>query len=208
MKQLLLCAVIALTACGGAGSEKKNANETEGTGGIKDRIVNGSVSGGGGGVSSDIVGVWDDSYDDPDYGFDEFYIVIDSNGNLSSYDYAGDAYDNWGNCYWINKNASKITSLGGAKYLISDSYDQEDVEEMEIKVSGNIMSWSFRDIDDGDEDGNTTEYLPEPDPFTRSTRTVASFTPECVDSAAAAHALIPTMKQKTSVLSRVPASKP
>lgn len=52
-------------------------------------------------------GVYED-FDAEDGLVDEIYMVIDTLGNISYYDYAGDSYDNYANCYWISKNEIKI----------------------------------------------------------------------------------------------------
>ena len=75
--------MLSLTACGG-GSSNNSPAETKAT------------------VAS-LAGIWDVGGDGGTEGKDESYMVIDSNGSVSIYDYAGDSFDNEGNCYWIEK---------------------------------------------------------------------------------------------------------
>lgn len=190
MKKMLLAGIFTLTACGGSGG-------SDSTGDPK-TITN---------PFSSLVGVWNSSVDEGSDGFDEAYIVISEDGKVSSYDYAGDTFDDWGNCYWIAKNIIQLKSLGGSKYLSTVIYPglPADAEEVEIKISGNTLTLSGKDTDDIDGDGNTTENSSET--MTRSTRTTASFSPECSDTFSVARAQIPA-KQPKSLKLQSPLNQP
>ena len=71
-------------------------------------------------------------------------------------------------------------------------------KEVEIKVSGGGLSITGKDVDDSDDDGNTTESYTTT--MKKSAKAVQSFTPECSDSFATARVLIPAKQQKSSRL--------
>lgn len=133
------------------------------------------------------MGVWDAATDEGVDGVDEYYIAIDSEGFVSTYDYAGDSYDDWGDCYWIGIDVAQLSALGNNRYLSEDSEDEE--EELVITVSGNTMT--IRGVDDDPDDASS---------MVRSSRNLSSFTPDCVDSFENARALIPAKKAKVSVV--------
>jgi hypothetical protein len=181
-----ILSVFVLTACGGGGSSNS------------DRQSNSSQSANG--IPSSFVGVWDASTDEGVDGFDQYYLSIDASGKISTYDFAGDTFDDWGNCYWIEKDVYQLKSLGGSKYRSTAIYagSNGEFEDLEITVSGGELTSSSKDVDDVDDDGNTTESYTET--IKKSSRTVQSFTPECVDSFAAARSLIPAKQAKSSSL--------
>jgi hypothetical protein len=118
---------------------------------------------------------------------------------VSIYDYAGDTYDARGNCYWINTNSAKLTSAGGSKY-ISTLFDPPlppEVTELDMVAAGDTLTVKSIDVDDMDDDGNTSEYYIEY--YKRSNRSVASFTPECAGSLAAARAEIKATPRKANI---------
>ena len=65
---------------------------------------------------SSIVGIydWSDTYEGGIV--DEWYIGIDAEGNVSDYDYLGDAYDDYMNCYSIDKNWDQLTHISGNRF--------------------------------------------------------------------------------------------
>ena len=185
-KLLVIASAFVLTACGGGGgSSKSDSSNSENT------PANG--------IPSSFVGVWDASADEGADGFDTFYVAIDASGNISSYDFAGDTFDDWGNCYWIEKNVFKLTSLGGSKYSSTETFSGAS-KEVEIKVSGGVLSITGKDVDDLDDDGNTTENYTTT--MKKSAKAELSLTPECSDSFAAARALIPAKQQKSLRLAK------
>lgn len=170
MKKLLMMSLLALTACGGGSGDGDTDGEFT-----------------GGGDASKLVGVWDATTDEGVDGVDEYYISIDSEGFVSAFDYAGDSYDDWGDCYWIGIDVAQLSALGNNRYL-STPADLEDEEvEMVITVSGNTLT--MRGVDDDPEDASN---------MVRSSRNVSSFTPRCLDSFEDARALIPAKKIKIS----------
>lgn len=45
---------------------------------------------------------------------DEYYLAFNSSGLMTVYDYAGDSYDDYGNCYWVGN--FQVVSKGNDKY--------------------------------------------------------------------------------------------
>lgn len=178
-----------LTACGGGGGGGGDGSDRGGFGNNSSASVNG--------IPSNFVGVWDATTDEGADGIDQFFVVIDANGKISLYDFAGDSFDDWGNCYWIEKDAFLLTPLGGSKYrsTVTISGSEVELEDIEITVSGNVMTTKSKDVDDIDDDGNTTET--NTDTMKKSSRSVESFTPECTDNFNTARSLIPAKQAKS-----------
>lgn len=173
MKKLLIMSLLAtLTACGGG----------SGDGG-------GDFSSGGG--ASKLVGMWSGAFDKGDNRVDEVYMQIDDSGFVSYYDYAGDTYNNWGNCYWHAKRVIQLKSLGVDRYEATALlFEPPRKEILVVKIIDNTLTMQPEDdIDD-------EELLS----FARSNRGVAGFTPECVDSASEALRLAPPKDVAKSVL--------
>ncbi len=197
-----------LTACGG-GSSKSGSENNAGQSSTSSASTRSSSSSSGlsSSVSSsslatstipaNFVGVWDASTDEGSDGFDQFFIAIDASGKISTYDFAGDTFDDWGNCYWIEKDAFLITPLGGSIYrsTVTLSGSEGEFEDLEITVSGGVMTTKFQDVDDSDDDGNTTEMISET--MAKSTRSLESFTPKCTDNFNLARSLIPAKQAKS-----------
>lgn len=101
-----------------------------------------SACGGGGSSSgnkttlSDVAGIWksETTYEGEE-GVDVVYQVIQSDGTQITYDYAGDSYDNYANCYWIDEKPD-IIELGDGKF--SQTYDEPFVVSM--SVSGDTLT--------------------------------------------------------------------
>lgn len=195
MKKLVMNAsvlsVLALAGCGGGSGKSGSENNTS------QSSMASASSQSANGIPSNFVGVWDASTDEGVDGFDQFFVAIDANGKISSYDFAGDTFDDWGNCYWIEKDAFQLTSLGGSKYRSTAIYSGSngEFEDIEVTVSSGVLTTVAKDVDDLDEDGNTSETYT--DTMTKSARTLQSFTPECADSFAAARSLIPAKQSKS-----------
>ena len=119
-----------------------------------------------------LVGVWDATYDDPDFGEDVGYLVIDSEGLLSFYDYAGDEYDNEGNCYWIDRDYAGIEAKGNNRYETTWFGDNETTIEI-ATVSGNTLR-----VRGEDEDAEDAEV------FTKTNLRESDLVPECADELA------------------------
>jgi len=157
-KTLLSLSIFALTACGGGTAEDK---------------VNLFSSGDGIG---NIAGVWDATENLGNDGIDERYFVIDTSGLVIDYDYAGDSYDQEGNCYWID--SAEVRSLGDNNYEITSLVVDEDDEPEEpdvIKITRNGNKLTIGPSDSKDPDQNSVT-------FTKSTKSVSDLTPECPDS--------------------------
>jgi hypothetical protein len=70
-----------------------------------------------------IAGVYDDSVDHQEEGIDELYLEIDSRGYLSSYDYLGDSFDNYLNCYYIEQNWGQLIHLSENTFRYISYYE-------------------------------------------------------------------------------------
>ena len=104
MKRMYLIAVLALVTagCGGGGSSDTPAPDRGGE-------VNTTPT------LDDLAGVWDVSYTySGSRGRDERYLIIQSNGDLTGYNYVGDSYDNGPNCYEVEN--LKLEDQGGGQY--------------------------------------------------------------------------------------------
>jgi hypothetical protein len=111
-------------------------------------------------------GVYEDFYEE-DGAIDEIYWVIHSTGYISLYDYAGDTYDNFANCYWITHRAMRITNPFG-----SGNYDLEFLD------NGSYQSYGDYDLTVGPSSFNVIAAdgklsLP------RSNLLVSDLTPDC-----------------------------
>ncbi len=60
--------------------------------------------------TDELAGLYDVSIDTEE-GFDEYYLHLDEFGNGTIYDYAGDSYDDYGNCYWIIPDSLQVYHL-------------------------------------------------------------------------------------------------
>lgn len=154
-KTLLSLAMITLVACGGGSG-----------GGDKD---GGSNPFGGG--SGTIIGLWDATENMGQEGIDEVYYEFDKSGLLTVYDYAGDSYDQEGNCYWIF--TSSVKSLGNNKYEITPLLEVDDSFVFIITRAGDKLTIDF----------NNPEEPSDKLTISKSSKSTTSFTPECVDTA-------------------------
>jgi hypothetical protein len=125
---------------------------------------NGETSSSAEGFSS-IAGVW--AWPNDGDG-DEGYLVIRSNGTAADYDYAGDSFDNRGNCYWID-DSDQITHVSGHNYEIAYEYQGKlETDPVTIQVvSGGLM------VQGVDEDGAYSLL------FTSTNLLETDLTPEC-----------------------------
>ncbi|UTW48044.1 hypothetical protein [Bacterioplanoides sp. SCSIO 12839] len=143
MKKLLsLITVMLLTACG-SDSDSDSDKSVENI--------------------SDLEGVYDLTTRHSDNEVDEFYMHIDKSGYISYYDYAGDSYDNEGNCYWIDIKDSQITKTNNG-FRITERDDDY------IDVSISLTSSSI-----------TLKTDRENVSYPRSSRQLNDFSPDCDD---------------------------
>lgn len=159
MNKIILCAVVSLmlAACGSGSSSSSN----EDIGNIESL--------------SELAGLyaWDDSEDG-----DEGYVHIASNGRLINYDYAGDSYDNYANCYWVDDYNEYITHVSGNTFSVTfeDWSEQENdfvtiTEIITITETTNGIRVRGTDID-GDKYNNL---------LGRSNLNISDLTPDCDD---------------------------
>lgn len=153
-KKLLGFVMLTLAACGG-GSGDDNGGSTFGGG---DRSID---------------GLWDATENMGQEGIDEIYYEFDKGGLLTVYDYAGDSYDQEGNCYWIFSSSMK--SLGKNKYEITPLFEEGESFVFTIARSGDNLTIEFNDPEE------PSDKITIP----RSTKSTSSFTPECADTGSA-----------------------
>ena len=125
---------------------------------------------------ADIIGVWDGSVDHGAEGNDEFYVVVKSNGELTSYDYRGDSYNMGDNCY--NLNTIQLTDTGIENtftYIIDgDTTSLAFVAEFsgeDLILTGQLDQYFYPSHDDSAI--TSVQYSP-------SSLFESDFTPECV----------------------------
>ena len=111
---LSMLMILILTACGGSGGG----------------------SGGGGNTLADVAGVWDATTDLGAAGVDEIYTVIRADGTGADFDYAGDSFDNFANCYW--RDDFTIVDLGGGSFEVT--YTGQSPITASVSVSGDRIS--------------------------------------------------------------------
>lgn len=175
MKKAIYSSLFLLVACGGSGGDGNNDDSPTIT-------AQGTTA---------IAGLWDMSEDISTGVRDEVYLSIASDGKGTLYDYAGDTYDEWGNCYWIDSGIDFVH--------VEKNTFKLGQENVEAYVSNNKLTLKMKDTDDSDDDGNTLETITLEIPKATNKK-VADFKPECADSMASARALIPAKGKKTDAV--------
>jgi hypothetical protein len=79
---------------------------------------------------ADLAGTWDISDDYGTEGYDVYYTVLRTNGTYQDYDYAGDTYDNYKNCYWTYSGS--FIDLGNGTF-------SEDGIVGTLRLCGNVL---------------------------------------------------------------------
>ncbi len=118
----------------------------------------GSSSGGGDSSSDSITGLWNVTEVDPDFGEDIGYIRIFTDGRVIYYDYQQDEYDAGDNCYLID-NDQTLTPIGGNQYRSEIAGFPAFTQTMTITRSGNVLTVSYADTFDINDNGDFTEIL-------------------------------------------------
>ncbi len=113
---------ILAVACGGSGSGDLSGGRTNGD--LAQSL-------------SDVVGVWDASYQE-DGLTDELYWEIDEDGNMSLFDYDGDSFDAGENCYFVLNDVIQIEYAGSGRFTVVDS-DDGDTDEVEISIANGSL---------------------------------------------------------------------
>ncbi|WNO08408.1 hypothetical protein [Teredinibacter sp. KSP-S5-2] len=134
-KIILLGAVsVGLAACHGDGEYDSYSYSTTTTT-TTEVIVDAPLS------TTDIAGLYDISVD-TQMGYDEYYLYLDEFGNGTVYDYAGDSYDNYGNCYWITRDVIQVY------HLYDDVFDTGvDTPSFEVELKYNGFNAVFDQAD-------------------------------------------------------------
>lgn len=117
------------------------------------------------GISS-IAGLYAWNFGDDDEG----YHYISESGSLSIYDYAGDSFDNAGNCYWIAENFATFTHVSDYNYL-QETNSTGATSEISIRRTSSGISFSGVD-----EDGPFTAN------FLNSDLSISDFIPTCPEA--------------------------
>lgn len=175
MKKVIYGSLLLLGACGGGGG-------SGGSGGSTTTTQYGTAT---------IAGLWDMSEDVSSGVRDEIYLSIAADGKGTLYDYAGDTYDEWGNCYWIDTGIDFV-HVEQKKFKLGQ-------ENVEASVSNNKLTLKMQDVDDIDDDSNTLETISIELPRL-TTKKLADLKPECSDSMSSARALIPAKGQKSEAV--------
>lgn len=158
-KLMILLSVLVMSACGGSSSDGDDNNVGK------------------------LAGVWDFTTDEGVEGVDEFYMVIDSEGYISYYDYAGDSYDNYANCYWVDEDIAQLKSLGENRYEWVFFGDSDYSFESIMIRSGNKLTLKETDSSD--------EFV-----VYSASQQVSDFTPNCDDvNVMKPHSAKPTPKK-------------
>lgn len=162
---LALVISMAISGCGG-GDDSSGATASESpTNSSSESIssVDNSSTSSGNTTFNSLAGTY--KWPDKDNEGDEGYIVISSSGLIVNYDYAGDSYDNEGNCYWIG-DTSQLSVISGNTMKVT--HEDGTIEHAEYVATGD----GFR-LTGTDEEGpfNVT--------FRKVALTESDFTPEC-----------------------------
>ena len=85
-------------------------------------------------------------------------MYIDADGNVSDFDYQGDAFDGGDNCYFIDENWAKFTAAGNGTYNYRD-----DLENLDVLVSlsledGDIYATALEDVPEHDIAAGETSF--------------------------------------------------
>lgn len=109
--------------------------------------------------TSSIAGLWDLTEVDPEFGEDIFYLRILTDTKTIIYDYQQDEFDAGDNCYIIDSDVWTLTPIGGNQYLSEFVDFPEDTQTVTITRSGDVLTVSYTDDLDENENGNITEVL-------------------------------------------------
>lgn len=137
-----------------------NTDTTDNTGATDntDGSDNTGTTSGEPGSTSQIAGLWDITDFDTEFGEDIFYIEIFDDGSTISYDYQQDEFDDGDNCYIIERDLT-LTPIGGDQYRSDTTGFPEDTEILTITRNNNVLTVSYIDVEDENNNGNTTETL-------------------------------------------------
>lgn len=100
-------------------------------------------------------------------GDDVVYLEIADDGTLIYYDYQQDAFDEADNCYFIDRGLTAYSSIGGDEYIATSYSNYADVncdttvQTITVVRSDTQLSTTSVDIDDEDQDGDTTDLVTE-----------------------------------------------
>lgn len=124
MKKILALTIssLFLVACGGGGSSDNGSNNDQPS-------------------LSDISGIWDARETDGDE-VDELYLVIKDYGEIITYDYDGDSYDQGSDCYYKYTDET-ITDLGNGNFEIYEDYWGS--YNVKLHISDNQLIGDFSD---------------------------------------------------------------
>ena len=126
---------------------------------ISTALLLGACGGSSGDSSSDsIAGLWNVTDVDPDFGEDIAYVRIFSDGKVIFYDYQQDEFDAGDNCYLID-NDQTLTPIGGNQYRSEIAGFPAFTQTWTITRSGDVLTVSYVDIFDENDNGNLTEIL-------------------------------------------------
>ncbi len=102
---------------------------------------------------TELAGTWDLSTDYGQAGYDQLYLVLNANGSYTVYDYAGDSFDENGDCYW--QESSSLNSLGNGLFR-----DNEDGSTATIQLCGDYMTISSDGLSETFPRSNFSSFSP------------------------------------------------
>jgi hypothetical protein len=105
-----------------------------------------------------IAGFWDNSTLDSAGQEDIIYVEISPDGQVTEYDYDQDAFGAGQNCYYVTQ--SQLTALGDNRYQQTDPTDGS-VEEFTAISSGDVLTVTYVDVEDDNNNGQTTDLITE-----------------------------------------------
>ena len=133
-----------LAACGGSSSGSDDGGTTSGSN--EEGSSSGSDNVSSSSFESRYVGVWDFSDEEGD----EWYLYIDADGNVSDFDYQGDAVDVGDNCYEVDENRAKFTAAGSGNYNYHHNFLELDVLVTLSLEEGDIYVTALEDVPEYD----------------------------------------------------------
>ncbi len=108
--------------------------------------------------TSAIAGFWDVSEENDSGEQDIYYALISANGMVTEYDYDQDAAGSGRNCYVIS--TSTLTAISNNQYQQSDEIEG-GFDTFTATRQGTVLTVSFVDEDDDNQNGSTTDLITE-----------------------------------------------
>ena len=108
--------------------------------------------------TSAIAGFWNVSEENDNDELDILYALISTDGLITEYDYDRDAAGSGRDCYLLS--TSTLVALGNNEYRQSDEIEG-GFDTFTAVRQGAVLTVSFIDVDDGNQNGSTTDVITE-----------------------------------------------